>query len=760
MAALGFAIGLGVRQRRVGSAAPPAASTITALTVLGAGALPDGADAASPNGWVARAVLPDDGASAFDPTRIVLTVEDPGFNSDGSATVRQRTIRGGAVIRRQQPNQAQRLNNANAGSREVHFSLTEEVFAGSTIIGAQAEAGYYGAAAAGSIAGFANNSTLAYPKPLFAWLNKQHERGTGTHFAVEAVAYHRFGRLGQMVACIEYETKDAQASPGSSGMVRASQPALSDMQTQGQRVEAWKGSIPLASLVQGDLCQVSATVKPWIGEAWSLDTHGIAWPTPQTQTKLRFVCDKGGGYGGAHVAVKAGAAGGAVQASYALALTTPFPTLKAALEAVPAWNLANKGHNDHSGATAWLMEGDGGVAVDHDIAANINAAHGLCWSEIRVDPATTAQVRVSVATLRVVSQMLNFRCPIVTSGSGALYSGSTAEHRMISTDGAMVTQGGSSDAFRQWGLSYHRNLTVAAWTSGGMGLSTQSTARHGLALLLGFVCTGLTFDTVIRGHAIIGCDTRRMTVGEIDLGVLPGNDPSDGMIIANNRMRDLRTAVSLANVQSYAGRGLAIVQNLFERAVAAANSCLSLGDGGPTLTQDNILLAHNSVPGADTTGRVNWLYATDTASVGVQKHGCARFNLFSEVNIKSDTFTTTSTASGRTGNWRKRYSVGDAGNVSIRGDSDNPVNDAPSADGGNSLGEFWPAGSSPVSGNVGFVDDKSGTSGAGGGDYRLSGAANDAYGRVPAGLAMLAFDQSGIARLNDGAGAAGAFERA
>ena len=60
MFGFGFRIGLGLRPG--GGSAP--VSAITALTVLGPGALPDGADAADANGWVAKAALPFDAGRA------------------------------------------------------------------------------------------------------------------------------------------------------------------------------------------------------------------------------------------------------------------------------------------------------------------------------------------------------------------------------------------------------------------------------------------------------------------------------------------------------------------------------------------------------------------------------------------------------------------------------------------------------------------------------------------------------------------------
>ena len=197
MGSFGFGHDLGIRQRRASAPVAPA-SAIATLAVLGVGVLPDGADAADPNGWVASATLPDDGVSTFDPTKITLTVSDPGFDTDGSAVTRTRTITGTAIVRKQYPNQAQRLNSASGGTRTVYFALSDLVYAGSTITAANAAAGYYGGAAAGSIAGITNNSTLAYPVPQFAWLNTQHERATGTGFAVEAAVYHDLARNGQL----------------------------------------------------------------------------------------------------------------------------------------------------------------------------------------------------------------------------------------------------------------------------------------------------------------------------------------------------------------------------------------------------------------------------------------------------------------------------------------------------------------------------------------------------------------------------------
>jgi len=365
---LGF--GLSLEQRRAGAntpaptPTPTPSATITALEVLNGTLLPDGTNGANPNGWVAKVTLPDDGVSTFDPTKISLTVSDPGFDTGGNATTVTRTITGTAILRKQYPNQLQRLNSASGGVRTLYFALSHEIYEGSTITAANAAAGYYGAAAAGTIAGVTNSSTLAYPRPMFGWLNMQHERATGASFAVEAVAYHRHARNGQQVAAVKFIARNAAGNVDAAGAQIASLPALSSTQTQGPIVEAWKAAMPLANLPQGDLCQVNAIAYPWIGDATAvLDTSdatkgaaGTLTPgsnvdTASPPTPLRFLCDKTGGYGGAiaYVRTDGTLAGTSTTGVFTAAQTYPvaaancYPSLSAALQAIVSWNGANKG---------------------------------------------------------------------------------------------------------------------------------------------------------------------------------------------------------------------------------------------------------------------------------------------------------------------------------------------------------------------------------------------------------------------------------
>jgi hypothetical protein len=779
MNGFGFSIGPGMA-RRTGTPGPAPTPTptptptpsaaITSFAVMGATPIdPDGGGVGvDGNGWVARVRVPFASGVTFDPAKIVLTVSDPGYDGAGAVVARSRTIRGRAILRRQYPNNATLLAVQDGSTLDVLIALDDELYAGSTITDAVAEAGYYGAAAAGAIGGPVNGATRAYPKPLFAWLNVPHERATGSGFAVEAVAYHRHAMLGRQVACIQFQARDAQAVPNLSAVQTSAAPTLSDFQTLGQRVEAYKAVVPLAALTQGDLCVMNARVYPWIGDASAvldLSVDGVAWPTAQPQTTLRFLCDKTGGYGGAVAFVRAGASGGTVSLVEATARAAPFPTINAALAAVQTFN-SGRGHTDHSGATIYLMDDGAGGAVTHSASATMAAvAAGKCLTDIRPDPLATGAVTLGTGAAKNYPDLLRTSVDVIVGSATIIDSGTNNNHVLV-TENCSVTHASytSSWAYRK-GLRYYRNVTHKGVIANGaaLGIGGDGGARGLCPLALGVVIdAGATVPATVgfSSYATIGCAIRKGAFAEFVPGVNLQADPMDGLIFANNRIMEKTTTCRIGTANP-ATRGIAVVQNLFEAVFGAAAKALELAADSTATPVSNIVVHHNSGVGE----RVNMAYAETTGSVGVTKRVSRRFNLVEYWNQKSDVDQQLSTATGRVGGWYTGYGVGGLGEVCIRGSQNtftapDPTGGSPPQ--GNWLGMAWPPGSAPAAGaaNVSFVNPQGKiTGGSGNGDYRLSGASNAAYGRVPAGLSVLAFDLGGQARRTDGSGAAGAYER-
>lgn len=741
---------LALRSRRVFTAAPAEPSAIASLIVQGPGALPDGADAADPNGWVARATLPAIAGATFDPTRIVLTVRDPGFEN-GVPVTRTRTIRGGAIVRRQMPNQTQRLATVTGSTLDVFFSLTDDIYAGSTLVAAEAEAGFYGTAAAGPVGGLLNLSTRSYPKPLACALNKPEERASGSSFAWEILAVHQHAMNGRQVDCVTAAARDESGTLGET--VTVTQTALSDIQPTGLRPEVFKGTTLLGPLGQGQTCVLEWEVYPHLGDASAVlrvASDGFAWPTPRPHTPLRFLNDRTGGYGGAHAAVRIGATGGAVGASRAAAEATPYPTILAALQGVQAWNAANKGHNDHSGSTLWLMEASAGAGADHTIGVTSAVPAGKCWTEIRVSPGAIGPVRAVATALHATADKLCWMCPVHTLAGNAGIDGGGGTSRMAAFENMTLSQASTPPVNYRIPLVYWRNVHV---TSGPSPFWTFSTLRSSSALVLG--CTNSGSSGFVGVYACVGCDLS---------GFRPGEFPADhaaaitqdGALIVNCRFSRMTAPAVLGAIRPVS-LGIGLVQTVFERASASANEpALQIGGDGSVQPIDNVVVHHCTVPGMDGSARANLLYTDVAGAAGVTKRASFRFNIFTLFNVKSDTFTSATAVTGRTGNWRLRYQTSCRGNVAIIGDSSNTTIPAPNS----WLGDWWEPGSRPSGSTVTFVDDQAGLNRPGGGDYRLAGSGGQAAARVPVGAGALAFDLAGQVRRQDGSGAAGAFERA
>jgi hypothetical protein len=779
------------RVAAVGSHQGEPASTITSLTVLPANGIQadgvDGTDAADANGWVAKIVLPDDGVSTFDPTKVVLTVKDYGYDASGNLLSPGsggpvRTITGRAIIRKQWSNQTQRLNSASGGTRTIYVSLSDTIYA-SSVVSASASAGYYGSAQAGSIASVTNSSTRTYPKPTFAWLNAQHDRATGANLYVEAVAFHRWAMNGRQVACIKYRATDAQAVPNSSAEVTVSAPTLATLCTQGQPPECYAANISLANLTQADLCLVNAKVYPFLGDATAvldLSVDGTAptgnWSDPAPQTTLRFVCDKTGGYGGALGYVRPTGTllgtdtSGVFTALQPYGLTNAqcYASVSAAGQALAAWNNANKGHNDVGGAAALLTDDGVGGAVAHT-AVGHSRTPGKCTFDVRKDPNAVGAVSISLAATTSVTSLTRFVGVNIAHSAGNGFDGANAAGRIIGFENLTIDCAGAATPtpYRNPLVSM-RNVTVTNPRSDFFA-GFNGTDQLAYGLLLGVVMEPATGAPIVgRARAVIG---GRFKLTGLELR-------ADNCVVTNNKFM----AIADANLREIGRTQSAVVQNIWESARPVNGGALvALAGDGTTVAIENFLFMHNSLPATDRTGRFNAGYTdvqdtgTGGLAAGVVKRIHFRANIFGQYDTKSDTFASGSqggsaTNTGRTGNWSIRYHCGDEGNVAY---SSNQTGDnAPNLSGSSWLGEQWNASNAigPVA--VTYTSNLSGEGAAGGGTYTLSGASNPAYDRVAGpstsgithnGVAVsraaLAFDIAGALRKQDGTGAAGAYER-
>jgi hypothetical protein len=323
-------------------------------------------------------------------------------------------------------------------------------------------------------------------------------------------------------------------------------------------------------------------------------------------------------------------------------------------------------------------------------------------------------------------------------------------------------------------------LRNVSWIGGTCKTITNLAALHHINMMLGNTANGgLVFSS---GYHYIGNTlTGAQITGDVGGTTL---EQADGLIYANNRLISNVGDMKLGQKQSNNyNRGFAVVQNTNE---ILSNGTLTIlfnisADGINNKIGESIDI-YNTILG----NRGNWLYSDNSGSPGWEKRGISRYSIWYSKPKKTDTFAVTS---GSTGDWEWQYFVGSTGMVNLSGAATEQGTLATSGvdpSGGPNGGTFTQgkvsgmyidANSYVGSGSGGyatvtFVNDQCGMvgTGPGGGDYHLTGtgpgdggsgdkAVNNAYARVPSGMAMLKYDLGGAARKNDGRGAAGAYER-
>jgi hypothetical protein len=719
---------------------------------------------ASGNGWVAIVTIAGvtNTSGTLDPTQLTLTVTDPGYTSSKTTTTRTRNIAGmkpggGAgqqAVRRVDPNANTMLLSTNGTDLTIHIALTDRIYQGSTVTAAAITGTFYTGVSGSSATSITNSSTRPYKKAMFGW-NQKHWETSGSSFAVEGLAYHREMMAGQQVACVEYTATDGT---NTSAAVLVGAPTLSTKTTKGYPPEVWAASVATTALTQAASCKVNAKVYPWIGDSSAVfDTavDGTAWPTSLPQTPLNFVNDRTGGYGTAYAYVKPGAVGGTVSGVAATAAAAPFPTLAAAMNAIPAWNNTNKGHNDLGAARIRLMD-NSGANVLHTVSAAGANSPGAALFFIEKDPAAAGAVRITWDELCQMPK--NFSI----GGNGLIIAPTAGEYALCgqfdSREYVVVENCTVENPVDEYNLTIQDLRSFQNVTFTGTGGTRISGFGGDTVLLSGCVAVTAANSPLY--------DIGKVTAGNhmpyVNAGLL-GGDGSEGQILANNRIYStLFESLSALTIT----KGIALVQNLTETDAVRGNNGFKYFADGDLTAIDNLVVAYNTGVGE----RGSQMYNDTTTQVA--KSGTARFNLLDNKNYKTDTF---DGGNGSPGNWEWGYGTANFGELNLfgavgRGAGDVAHNDATDP-------AYLGMGAHPTSEYNLFRTALGHTQAdimgyfinytvqpravpALGGDYHVSSLTTPLNDRVPAGLAGLKYDLDGLARKNDGTGAAGAYEAA
>lgn len=763
-------IGISVCSLQLGSGAPAVPTGgLMSLTVADATPIDPVVTTAGPNigspvgasgsGWVAIVKLKGltSTAGTVDASKLTLTVSDPGFATDGSATTVTRTITGIAHVRRQYPNGNSKMISTDGSDLTIYVSLDDWVYQGSTITGASIASGFYPSCTAGSAAAVSNLSVEPYPLPIFGWLSFPNEV-VGSSVSAESVVFHRHAKQGQQVACLEYTATDGT---NSASAVRVSSTALSNVVTGGFRPESWQVSVPTTSLTSGVLCTLDCTIKPWLGTAYTLSSSGFSWPTAIQHVPLRFINDRSGTYGGGYAYVKAGASGGTVSSVAATAAASPFPTPAAAATALKAWNNTNRGHNDLGGGTIRFMDNAGGAQV-HTIANSMtnSPGTGLCYFE--KDPAAVGAVSITwSAQCTHPDNSLWRNLPLVTGSNTFSIVGAGVLNSIICIDNCSWDNTNARNCVSAFGRKYYRNLSFLVGTC---DLSTNNGTDSNMVLLAGCVGTGASKpNDSNQAMVLVGNNIPTYNLRHSSLNT--GTDGFDGQIIYNNRCF---TATMSGTAYGDYVIGTANVQNVFEQ--TGAGVCMNFFADNTLHAIANYIEMHTGSFGERASRMYNDVVAQKITPSGMTKKGVSKFCIWDNTNQKADVF---SSGSGSVGAWAYLYGVGNKYNRCLFGDVSRASNSLPHNDNTDSpyAGCAWPASTvynfqsvySLTQAQIMALFTNWTTAPqavpAAGGNYKpVSGAAAYFKNAVPAGEAVLTYDLAGVARPNDGTGCVGPYE--
>lgn len=721
---------------------------------------PQGGVGMNGSGWVAIVVLPGvtNTALTCDATQLTLTISDPGYTSLGVLTTIVRTIKGTVALRRSYPNGNNKLITTSGGNLTLYISLDDWIYSGSTVTSAVITSTFYPGATTGKSSSSINLSTRAYTKPLFGW-NQAQQLSSGATFDVESVAFHRHLKAGRMVACIEYSATDGSNTTAS---VFASAPQLSAVTKQGNIPEVYAGTLNVAGLTQGVICTVNAKVYPWLGDASAvldLNITGTAWPTTLPQTKLRFLCDRTGAYGGGYAYVKSGAISGVVSSVTAVARATPYPTITAAVAAMQVWNNANKAHNDVGGGFIRLMD-NAGAAQSHGIDAT-GVTAGLTYLTVEPDPLNVGAITVfgnGLCQMPTLMKWRNMAASSVLSTGAWIFVGQDAGRDILHLDGITFDTTNSGQVMIYYGSYYLTNVTN---TGGYLDMAPNSSTLTSVALGSGNIDNGTGWFDYSQ-KVMIGS---RLTEYIISVEGKVTADGDAGRIIYNNRIQ----GAQVENLTAFTlNKGWANIQNLYERVAVGGARCMNYFSDGDLTTVDNYLDIYNTAIGERCSRMYNDAPAHGIVLYGVEKYGVSKYTIIDNYNIKTDTF---NVGTGAPGNMAYVNSVGNVGNISLFGAVNRANTDQPHNDNADVpyLGNVWLSNSVP---NVTFPG---GTQAAAmalftnytvqpqgtpvkGGNYQPLVGAIILKNRVPVGYAGLKYDIAGQLRKNDGTGAAGAYE--
>jgi len=741
---------------------------------------------------------------------VVCNATSLAYDTSGNTTTAVRTIYGTHQLRKiynagytpPYPNDETNVSSTTT----LRVALSDFVYSGDTSVTCNVAAGIYNDGThsnnAGTNIAVTNNSTLAYPRAIANWSWPDHARITGSTLTLRAVGYQRHAKNKRPLAAMQFWATDAHshATPTVTVNDMTIDGAIGDIVP----VQEYTATLDTSGLTQGDLVTAHFAAIPWIGNAASImrtDDGVNTQPTPLYAPQY-YINDPANTYGTAAAVVSAATGNDTTCQATGLAsfngtndaaTLNPCATINKAAVIMRAYNGSHSSptRTDVAG-TMYLAAGTytytgASTAIGASSGTNpdktwltITPFPGVAKADVIINGITsTTYNKIGTTPLKISGITVN-----VTAGAPTEVFNANSAANYLWMHNANLTVTSGSIVYGYGSVFWTDNTVISNGTcnngvssscvlGGFTNYSTTSPATLIRSNNLSGISTGINFFTV-RGNYKNDPSTGFAGFNAAEAYTpAPSNQPIFSYNKIFNAKQSANSLIRMFDTVSSPVGG-AIIENLVEYNSSASNPILRVtADGSANTPVTNVMLWHNTIAGQ----RINRCYNDSGSSLVLRTLWSEIGQLYDSTAIKSDTFTTAN--AGRLGNWACEYGVGYKGSIDAEsGTVSNPVGVAGQfqAEFPGLYSKFIPiratpdaqASSEPPSNSagmhavswLGYVNRAAwdGTSvGAGNGDYHLT-SSSPAASMIPATMAVLPYDLDGVARRNDGTGAAGAYE--
>lgn len=609
--------------------------------------------------------------SAF--AKLLITVNSPGYNDDGSTNATSRTIFGTSSYRYTYPSQAYPYVLVTNSAAVFWVNLSEPICSEDVVTSVTTLSGLYtqgGTPTAAYSSGTATNlSTLsvARARPLAMWADVPYQL-VGGSYTCRVVAFQYFGRQGRSVRAVEFWGVGAN-SAAASAHVFVTSPTIDLTQNDPTPVEEWVGVVSNSAFTQGETIKYYFKIYPWIGVALDA-SDGVNTERDADYGPLYMKCNKSGTYNvGAFAAVDPTNGNDGTGTTYstqaAAEAGNPYATIGAAMTAAGAFNNSTYGTNSYQACTILLTNGTHnwwGATV-----TSRSASETWCIVTHRSDVARGSPALLTRSTSQTGNKTMKLKLDgigIANTANSTLLDNGYGETWLNNV--WIGTNTGSSAKISD----FHTNIWVwhstnFAWRVGLVNTISQAKSFVKIRGMTMYRGGGTTNTTTFSPALLIGCLIQPPASEPQQIQFANDNDiliPNDPCIWAFNRYYGADSLVYpfKLGIGTNILKGAAVVQNVIEASKSGAGIPFDvMYSDKENEVCTNFLSWHNTIIAVYHAPFVLSAYTNVTAAFYEDKN-----NLYGDWEVGADTKNSFTMPGPPYARWDQFYSVGSSGNAS------------------------------------------------------------------------------------------------